>query len=86
MFTYPKRIYNEVSIGDVGYFSRGSFVRMFNVVLSWNDRRNQTLYVPDFYKPLDWYKCDNVRRSHFDRAEYYSRGVSVVTTADKLDE
>jgi hypothetical protein len=33
----PKTIYIYVSIGDVGYVRDGVFIRMFNVILPWED-------------------------------------------------
>ena len=48
-----KEIYDEVSIGDVGYIREGSFIRMFNVMLPWSHDSNRTLGEPEPYEPLD---------------------------------
>jgi hypothetical protein len=44
----PKDIYDNVSIGDVGYLNEGTFIRMFNVMLEWDDPSNRRLGVPEF--------------------------------------
>ena len=48
----PKRIYNNVSIGDVGYLDEGTFIRMFNVTLPWHHQSNRTLGDPEPYDTL----------------------------------
>jgi hypothetical protein len=68
-------IYNQVSIGDVGYVSQGAFIRMFNVTLSWDDESNKSLGEPYRYDPLrpgDF----AIRRETFGKVDYYSRRVS----------
>jgi hypothetical protein len=35
-----RALYDEVSIGDVGYMKNGFFYRMFNVILSSDDPAN----------------------------------------------
>jgi hypothetical protein len=47
-----KGVYNEVSIGDVGYVLEGCFIRMFNVTLPWDDKSNKTLGKPCRYDLL----------------------------------
>ena len=69
-----KNIYNQVSIGDVGYISsEGIFIRMFNVTLPWNDRSNRRLAEPQPYDPLT---LASIVREDFGQADYYSRHVS----------
>ncbi len=68
-------IYNQVSIGDVGYIYEGSFIRMFNVTLPWDDESNRTLGEPYRY---DLLSSDSfaIRRETFGKVDYYSRRVS----------
>ena len=68
-------VYNQVSIGDVGYISEGTFIRMFNVTLSWDDESNKALGEPCRYDPL---RLDDIaiRRETFGKVDYYSRRVS----------
>ena len=70
-----KGVYNEVSIGDVGYVLEGCFIRMFNVTLFWGDKSNKTLGEPYRYKLL---RLDDlaIRAETFDKVDYYSRRVS----------
>jgi hypothetical protein len=72
----PETIHN-VSIGDVGYFHKGTFICMFNVMLPWDHPSNGKLGKPEPYKSLDCGPFTNTIERHFDRAEYYSRRVSV---------
>ena len=71
----PEGLYDQVAIGDVGYISKGVFIRMFNVTLPWDDESNRTLGIPKQYDLLD---LDNVtiRHEKFVKREYYSRHVS----------
>ena len=71
----PKKIYNKVSIGDVGYLYRGTFIRMFNVTLPWDNPLNRTLGNPDPYEPLDCGPFTNTLERYFDKVEHYSRSV-----------
>lgn len=67
-------VYNQVSIGDVGYILEGAFIRMFNVTLSWDDESNNALGEPCHYDPLrpnDF----TVSRERFGQIEYCSSGV-----------
>ena len=67
-------IYNQVSIGDVGYISsEGIFIRVFNVTLPWNDRSNRRLAEPEPYDPLT---LASIVRENFGQVDYYSRHVS----------
>ncbi|KAN0123779.1 hypothetical protein V8E52_002269 [Russula decolorans] len=82
-------IYNQVSIGDVGYIYEGGFIRMFNVTLPCDDESNKTLGEPCRYDPLS---SDSfaIRRETFGKVDYYSRRVSreeiVNTQAASPDE
>ena len=69
-----KKIYEKVSIGDVGYLHEGTFIRMFNVTLPWDDPSNRKLGVPEKYESLD---CGPfcVERD-FVNVEHYSRCVT----------
>ena len=72
----PKNIYNNVSIGDVGYLDEGAFIRMFNVTLPWDHPSNKSLGHPELYDPLDWGPFTNTSKAHFDRVDHYSRSVT----------
>jgi hypothetical protein len=77
---YPsKNVYNQVSIGDVGYLREGAFIRMFNVMLPWDHPSNRTLGHPEPYESLYCGPFANARSSHFGSVEYYSRCVSAGT-------
>ena len=71
----PKRIYDQVSIGDVGYVRNGSFIHMFNVIRPWDDDSNRKLGEPDRYEPLNFNNL-TIRRETFDTVDYYSSSVS----------
>ena len=75
----PKKIYYTVSIGDVGYLHQGTFIRMFNVMLPWDDPSNRTLGDPKPYESLDCAPFFNTLKSHFNRVDHYSRHVSAET-------
>ena len=69
-----ENIYNQVSIGDVGYISsEGIFIRMFNVTLPWNDRSNTRLAQPEPYDPLT---LASIIHENFGQVDHYSRRVS----------
>ena len=72
----PKDIHDRVSIGDVGYLQEGTFIRMFNVMLPWDDLSNGTLGHPDPYEPVDYSLFANTLGVDFDSVEHYSRHVS----------
>ena len=80
----PKQIYNRVSIGDVGYLQKGTFIRMFNVILPSDHSSNRTLGNPEPYEPLDCGPFANTLEEHFDRVDHYSRHVSAVTNAGNM--
>jgi hypothetical protein len=77
----PKKIYNNVSIGDVGYFHNGMFIRMFNVTLPPNHPSNGLLGKPESYDPLDCGPFTNTIEAHFDKVDHYSRFVTAETNA-----
>ena len=82
----PKEFYERVSIGDVGYLhpSEGTFIRLFNVMLSWDDPLNHRLGVPEAYEPLDCGPFANTLKRQFDSIDHYSRSVSADTNADNM--
>ena len=74
----------HVSIGDVGYLYDGSFVRMFNVTLPWDDPSNKKHGKPYEYEPLEQGPFVNVRRSEFYEAEYLSPHVAIVENSGNV--
>jgi hypothetical protein len=80
----PKRIYNNVSIGDVGYLQEGRFIRLFNVTLPWDHESNRTLGEPEPYDRLDCGPFTNSIEARFDKVDHYSRFVSAETNAGNL--
>ena len=43
----------HISIGDVGYLYNGTFMRMFNVTLPWDDPSNELLGKPEKYEHIE---------------------------------
>ena len=78
------KIYNRVSIGDVGYMHEGTFIRMFNVILPWNHPSNALLGNPEPYDFLDCGPFNNTIEARFDKVDYYSRFVTTETNASNL--
>ena len=77
-----KELYDRVSIGDVGYLhpSEGAFIRLFNVMLSWDDPLNHRLGIPEAYEPLDCGPFGKTTlKRQFDRINHHSRSVSANT-------
>jgi hypothetical protein len=72
----PANLYPSVSVGDVGYVKEGHFVRMFNVLLPWDDPSNRTCCVPEPYDPVNLGPFINIRESVFDGGDYRSRSVA----------
>ena len=70
-----KPVYGQVSIGDVGYVSEGAFIRMFNVILPWDDESNRKLGEPAPYEPLNSDKRD-ISRTTFGTTDYCSYSVT----------
>jgi hypothetical protein len=71
-----EKIYDKVSIGDVGYLFKGTFIRLFNVMLPWDHPLNRTIGYPEPYEPLDFGPFDNTIGDFFNRVEHYSHTVS----------
>jgi hypothetical protein len=72
-----RRLYDSVSIGDVGYIEEGFFHRMFNVTLPLGHSSNKKLGEPENYKPLNDDPLLNIRESTLAKGEYYSRNMSL---------
>ena len=79
-----KKIYNNVSIGDVGYLHEGTFIRMFNVILPWNHPSNGVPGIPEPYDPLDCSPFINSIEAHFEKVDHYSHSVTAETNAGNL--
>ena len=81
----PKDIYDNVSIGDVGYLQEGAFIRMFNVMLPWDDPSNRILGEPAFdYESLAWDPFANTLKRHFKKVDHYSRFLTPDPNADNV--
>ena len=78
-----KEFYDQVSIGDVGYICEGEFIRMFNVMLPWDDKSNKILGEPMQYEPLSCGPFANTRRGSLDAGVYCSHSVSSETNTGK---
>jgi hypothetical protein len=74
----PGQLYDHISIGDVGYVRDGYFIRMFNVLLPWDDPLNRGLRNLEPYDPMlvDSDPFINTRTSTFGKANYCSRYVT----------
>ena len=73
-------IYDQVSIGDVGYISsEGRFIRFFNVTLPWDSQSNRRLAQPEPYDPLTQ---ASITRENFGPVNRCSRTVSGVENAE----
>lgn len=81
-----KRLYNKVSIGDVGYVSNGFFYRMFNVTRQWDHLSNQKFRAsePDNYEPMKEDDFDDIHELRFIKGDYYSPGVSIQDNTDYM--
>jgi hypothetical protein len=77
-----KHSHDNVSIGDVGFIRLGTFVRMFNVMLPWDDESNKTLGDPGRFKSLDCGPSANITESPLVEKEHHSRHVKA-TNASK---
>jgi hypothetical protein len=82
--TPPKRIYDHVSIGDVGYVHEGVFIRMFNVILPWDHESNKTLGEPEPYESLDCGPITTTLDVPFKTQEHHSRDVSIETNDNNM--
>ena len=67
-----KQIYDNVSIGDVGYMHEGMFIRLFNVTLPWDHPSNKKLG-RWFYETLDTGPL--TIGVNFDNVDYCSHGI-----------
>jgi hypothetical protein len=72
----PRKIYDKVSIGDVGYLHDGTFIRLFNVMLPWDHPSNRTLGYPEPYESLDCGPFINTFRTNIKKVEHCSPSVS----------
>jgi hypothetical protein len=77
----PGMIYDNVSIGDVGYLHEGTFIRMFNVTLPWNHPSNTLLITPEPYDPLVLGPFTNTIETNFDEVVHISPFVTAETNA-----
>jgi hypothetical protein len=69
-------LYNNVSIGDVGYINEGLFYRMFNVTLPWDHPSNNKLGQLEPYQHLDCGPFVNSHETPFVKGDYHSPNVS----------
>ena len=76
-------IYDNASIGDVGYLQEGTFIRMFNVMLPWDHPSNSVFGDPEPYESLDCGPISTLE-GDFDRVDHYSRYVSAETNAGDM--
>ncbi|KAF8267554.1 hypothetical protein EI94DRAFT_1730277 [Lactarius quietus] len=72
----PAGLYDQVTVGDVGYVRQGHFLRMFNALLPANDPA-QVYGVPDGYVPLNMGPFQNMRTMNLDQGDYCSSTVSI---------
>ena len=77
-------IYNNVSIGDVGFLHDGAFMRMFNVMLPWDDPSNQTFGILDPYRTLSSGPFVNIVRDDLGPQTYRSGKFSEEGNADYI--
>ena len=72
-----KEIYDQVSVGDVGYVNiMGFFYRMFNVTLPWDHPSNNKLGRAEPYEPLDCGEFSSTHKTSFIKGDYYTPSVS----------
>ena len=79
--------HGHISIGDVGYLDNGTFIRMFNVTLPWDDPSNKLIGTPEMYEPIEP-KYFKVIQNVIREGEYYTPHVSKVDNvrADRHEE
>ena len=80
----PKRFYDKVSIGDVGYVREGGFIRMFNVMLPRDHESNRILGEPPPYESLSCGTFANTLEKPFKKGEYCSHYVSTEKNAGNM--
>src|SRR6266567_1347860 len=66
----PKGSYDNVSIGDVGFIREGTFFRMFNVILPWDDESNRAPSNPAPLKSLDCGPFPNITENTLVKGHY----------------
>ena len=66
------KVPGHVSIGDVGFLDNGTFVRMFNVTLPWDDPSNELLGKPEKYQRIKPSYFGNIHNSEIRQEEYHS--------------
>ncbi|KAI0285676.1 hypothetical protein BC826DRAFT_113032 [Russula brevipes] len=79
-----KNIYEQVSIGDVGYVSEGFFHRILNVTLP-RDHASNRVFELDPYEPLRSDSFTNIREARLAQGDFPSRHVSTRENADNLN-
>ena len=77
-----RSIYDQVSIGDVGYINEGFFYRLFNVTLPWDHPSNFRLGEPDHFTTLNWDPFANIRRGTLAKGDYHTPSVSPQSSQD----
>ena len=80
--SHRKMIYDGVSIGDVGYFYEGTFIRMFNVTLPWDHPSNRLFGAPESYYDL-LYGYTTRTELHLPGEVFTSRFVTAETNTDE---
>ena len=71
----PSGLYDQVQVGDVGYVREGHFLRLFNTLLSADDRA-QVHGVPEGFVPLNIGPA-NIRTLNLFKGDYCSSTVTV---------
>jgi hypothetical protein len=76
-----RNIYEQVSIGDVGYVSEGFFHRILNVTLPWDHASNKVFELEP-YEPLKSDSFTNIREAHLAQGNFPSRHVTTRENAN----
>ena len=72
----PENPDKPVQVGDVGFFWRGKFRRLFNALLPADDPSHER-GVPEYHEPLIPRLPDHLGTDSLDRNDYCSAGVRV---------
>jgi hypothetical protein len=72
----------HVSIGDVGYLENGTFMRMFNVTLPWDDPSNKLIGKPEKYERINLGYLGSVRDNVVREGDNYTPYLSKVDNVD----
>jgi hypothetical protein len=74
----PGKLYDQVSVGDVGYIRDGYFIRMFNVLPPRDDHSNTRVGELEPHDRMEVHDdpFNNIRTSTFGKETYYSRYVT----------